>query len=276
MKNTDDFARSLWETNLILIAIWFAVAIGCVALGDDRPPEPWLDLPRIEKIESKLADHESRLDALEGKTSAKCPCPDGECICPADACDCPDCPVHTKSASVEYLGFSASWCVHCPGAKADSEGLPIRWLDLDSPEARKYHVSEVPAVVRIVNGQKEGHFVGRTGLANRVRTWVAGAGVEMRNRGPVPAARSYDDGDASDEQIRQHLVDAHGYSWGQVNGMSRSQLKAAHDNAHGGPSLVSKNYPVPRSQPIRYVQPAYYQPRVYYQPSYGSCPNCAR
>jgi hypothetical protein len=182
---------------------------------------------------------------------------------------------HCKNQGVEsqpkvtVLGFFTRSCIHCPGAKTDCAGLNIDWRDANmDPRADEYHVEAYPAVILLdENGKKIGHHEGRTGLANKVREWLAAPAYESKpavKESRIEKPTQTVDGDASD---------AHGYSWSQVSGMNRSQLKSAHNRSHGGPAVVAKNYPV-RRQAVRYVQPMQYRPTMYYRPSYGSCPNC--
>jgi hypothetical protein len=292
------------KTILILSAFFAA---------DARPPQaPPID-ERLTGVESRVSTLEARVDLVErdvekltGKEVAnpgndKCPCgPDcnckgGNCDCDPGKCKCPNCPERIEgNETARVLFFTADWCTHCGPAK-DRLGDLMDQIEIvdctDGNPHPEYNVTAYPTCLLLDDNGKvktrcEGEHIGKLIVGG----WLGKSSAEKpaklhSNQKPVQDSRietnsrtvHHDDGDASDDQIRQHLVDAHGYSWSQVSGMSRSQLKAAHDQSHGGPAVVAKNYPVRRySQPtIRYTQPAQYRPTTYYRPSYNSyCPNC--
>lgn len=171
--------------NFLFIVVWsLIVGMAIVAEGGERPAS-------APPIDERLTGIESRLDTLERAVEAlktgKCPCPEGgECICPDDNCPCPDCPKHKKAKGVKLLGFKTSWCAHCPGAEKDCEGLAIEWVDADTdPRAKQYHATSYPALIRLVNGEKDGHFEGRTGMANKAREWLAAPANESKPSSPA-------------------------------------------------------------------------------------------
>lgn len=85
--------------SLTFLCLWSTIQAG------ERPPQaPPID-ERLTGIESRLDNHENRINALEGKTALACPCPDGPCICQPGECECPNCPEHPKKAGpVVWLG----------------------------------------------------------------------------------------------------------------------------------------------------------------------------
>ena len=296
------------RTSLItMIVVCLAIgAFAGVAFGEEPPsiriPESVLRSleARVDVVEGDVELLKDRVSSLEGKTAKTktvCPCRiGGECICSATECECPGCPKHTKypqATGVKLLGFKTSWCVHCPGAEKDCEGLAIEWMDADTdPRAKQYHVTEYPALVRLIDGKKDGHFVGRTGMANKARGWLnateklqgeglaAGAGVKPvggNTSAPAVVSKSVTRYGGTTwtwpGNLRSHLESEHGID---TSGLSDSELRTVHDNLHNtGRSGINgtANY-----QPtVRYMQPVRYtyQPRTYYR-SAGYCPNCVR
>lgn len=300
----------------------FAILIPALALGGERPASaPPVDA-RLTGLEERLRTSEvrqdvteqtvealdSRVSALEGNPKGSavkgrgshpyCDCAtSGDCICDEGEwnCQCPNCPKHkkTKEGRVRLLHWSASWCVPCKVVEPEikSAGLwdKIEHYDWDSTKDRctatLAGVDKIPALVLEIDGKVVDRHIGSDGLVAKAKEWLK----SDPDKKPVQRISSHDDGDGTDDQIRQHLVDSHGYAWSQVSGMNRSELKAAHDRGHGGPAVVSKNYPVRRTaSPVRfsYDSPVMYRPRYYYNPptftqrfyggscSSGSCPSC--
>lgn len=211
-----------------------------------------------EMIDSRLDGHDAELVELRNKIDAlqlaiKCPCGrGGKCICPPDSCLCPNCPEHhgkkaaTQTADgVKLLGFYSDSCIHCPATKTDCDGLTIEWVNADTdPRAKQYHVTGLPALVRLVDGEKpekDSHFVGRMGLADQAKRWLG--------QSTAQAAKP-----SASDSLRQHLSEEHGLSASRVASMSDSEVKAYHDNAHNSPA---RKVVVTRPAPRTYSAPSY-------------------
>lgn len=210
---------------------------------------------------------------------------------------------------VKLLGFFSDTCIHCPGAKTDCAGLDIEWIDADSdPRAKEYHVTALPALVRLINGHKQGHFEGRTGMANQAKTWLrnvpATTGdaspkvseaprkviitkpapvkvysapvVRTPSRPSISLSRMPGPSWSNPGDLRSHLIHQHGWNPSQINSMSQSQLNILKDNCHnswghGGHPYAGSRRSLSYSAPrpaVQYAQRSY-QPRVYYSSGYS-------
>lgn len=223
--------------------------------------------PIAPPVDDRIAGVENRAESPEGKTN--CPCPVGDdCVCKSANCTCQPATENVfNGEGREVVVLGTSWCQYCPAAKSAAEANGVPYFDAETTDkgrelAKRHGVKSYPRILVFQDGDYQ--------YAITQADWPSAIRREAGNASPVkssPAIRtvSHNDGDASDDQIRQHLVDAHGYTWSQVSGMKRSQLKAAHDRGHGGPARVSLNYPVRRVQP-----------RVIFQQSNTYCPSCRR
>lgn len=260
-----------FQTLMAILGIVFPVQ-----LPGGEPP------PQAPPIDHRLTKIETRLDAIEVKLGLKtCDCgTTGVCLCDARECKCKDCPEHTQTIQAtgkvfsgdgqEALFFTADWCQNCPAGKTRMGDSLSEMAVIDctngNPLAYKgglFDVSGYPYVLLVSDGEAVSGYPGAPSYAkSAVQGWLHPEAQSTRRQTTFTS-----DGDASDDQIRQHLVDAHGYSWSQVSRMNRSQLKAAHNRGHGGPASVSLSYPVRQS----------FRPVVRYSTGYyGSCPNCPR
>jgi thiol-disulfide isomerase/thioredoxin len=221
---------------------WIILALGLIpsfamTFGGERPPSaPPID-ERLTGIESRVTGHDTQIADLKKQIEAlqlaiKCPCGrGGKCICPPGACLCPNCPEHGKKATAEseprvrLLHWSATWCGPCkviePELMATGLWNRLEHYDWDSSKDRqtasKAGVTAIPALVLEIDGKIVDRHIGSVGFLDKAKAW-ASVDPDTYSK-PIKDSRVetqkrivyHDDGDASDDQIRQHLVDAHGY-----------------------------------------------------------------
>lgn len=139
---------------------------------------------RVDLAEEEIKTLKTNWNMFSAKSTGSevCPCPTGgKCICPADDCDCPNCPEHrnpkaTAGNGRTALGFGATWCPPCVGVKRDSEGLAIRWYDVDRDKdmAERYHVTNLPELILIEDGRVVENHTGVFGFLSKAERWLNG------------------------------------------------------------------------------------------------------
>lgn len=139
----------------------------------------------------------------------------------------------------EVQFFTASWCINCPEAKdiLDEYEIILRIRDVDKPG----NESPSGSVPYIWAG---GYCVeGNNPAAIHKLMQACGARVKSRKakrrviepvvvQQPITVARYSGPLWTWPGNLRSHLMANHGYSAEQLAGLSQSELKALHDNAH--------------------------------------------
>lgn len=165
----------------IMVCLTILFPLSAKATAERPPHAPPVD-ERLTGIEAKLADHEQRLEALEGKTAAKaCPCPNGPCACDPESCTCSDCPEHVRTAldaKLRILAFSADWCGPCKVAESEAKSAGVYDrvihydLDRDRKTADMLGVTRIPCLLLVKDEKVIDRHVGSMGYVEQIREWI--------------------------------------------------------------------------------------------------------
>lgn len=154
------------------------------------------------------------------------------------------------------LIFSAlGWCAPCRTADKFRreaglvEGVDYEYIDYDTDKAAvaKYHITQIPALILLDGDTVKEHYVGADWQVKKIKAWMReGVGYhgektpspaksESRSAAPAVSLDLPDGfgGNATDAEIREHLVNAHGYSAASCAGQSRENLVRMHGAGHG-------------------------------------------
>lgn len=132
--------------------------------------------------------------------------------------------------------FTADWCANCPAAKSklDDYDIALRIRDVDQPgnSSPSGRVPYIWAGGYAVEGSNPAAIAKLMQVCGaRAKSTKAKRKVIERQQ-PILVARYSGPSWTWPGNLRSHLMGAHGYSAEQLAGLSQSELRALHDNAH--------------------------------------------